>query len=55
MPTFVRCKHCGKDYPYRADIETKECDNCAAPLKAENVRYFAVPGSTKQADPLGEF
>lgn len=55
MSVYVRCKLCGTDHRYREDIERSVCDNCEAPLSKENVRYRAVMGSTRQADPLEEF
>lgn len=52
MPTVVRCRLCGKDHPFREDIDRKFCDECESPLDAENTRYIVTPRSIKQADPL---
>ncbi len=54
MPTFVRCKLCGQDHPYREGIEQMQCENCETPLDKENTRYFATPRVTRQADPLAD-
>lgn len=55
MPAVVRCKTCGKDHPYREDIEERECDNCDTPLKMDNTRMIITPRVVAQADPLNEF
>jgi hypothetical protein len=55
MPAVVRCKLCGKDHPYRDDIERKRCDECDSPLKMDNTRVIITPRDGRQADPLQEF
>lgn len=52
MPAIVRCKLCGKDYPYRDDIERMECDNCETRLSMDNTRVILPPRDSRQADPL---
>ena len=52
MPALVRCKHCGKDYAYRDDIERMRCDNCDSPLNQNNTRMILTLRTVGQADPL---
>jgi hypothetical protein len=52
MPAVVRCRLCGKDHPYREDIERVDCEECGSPLSMDNTRMIIKPRDNKQADPL---